>query len=213
MNVIIAARYAPLVLLIGLHALPAIDYMKYLPRYNVEGEVTVEEHLVAFYSFAENFNIEYEDVWMRLFVQSLDGEVRKWLRGLPPASIADIEVLGENFIKQWGDRRYYLYYITEFGALKRKNGESISDFTKRFNKIYGRIPDEIKPIKSSAKINYANAFDPQIMQRERRNADYQRVVPPFQNNQIEEMDANIDAMDDTAGIFNVTDHYTNELTQ
>jgi 23S rRNA pseudoU1915 N3-methylase RlmH len=55
-----------------------------------------------------------------------------------------------------------LYYITKFGALKRKNGESISDFTKRFNKMYGRIPYEIKPTKVSTKINYANAFDAEL---------------------------------------------------
>jgi hypothetical protein len=52
--------------------------MKYFPRYNGEGDVIVEEHLVSFYSFTDNFNIDYTDVWMRLFVQSLDGEVRKW---------------------------------------------------------------------------------------------------------------------------------------
>jgi hypothetical protein len=68
MNAIIASRYAPLVLPVGLHALPTTYYMKYLPRYNGEGDVTVEEHLVAFYSFADNFNIDYADVWMRLFV-------------------------------------------------------------------------------------------------------------------------------------------------
>jgi hypothetical protein len=119
--------------------------MKYLPRYNGEGDVTVEEHLVAFYSFANNFNIEHVDVWMRLFVQSLDGEVRKWFCGLTPDSITGIEALDEAFLKQWGDRRDYMYYITEFGALRRKNGESVSDFTKRFNKMYNKIPDEIKP--------------------------------------------------------------------
>jgi hypothetical protein len=78
MNAIIAARYAPLVLLVGLHALLATYYMKYLSRYNGEGDVTTEEHMVAFYNFAYNFNIDYLDVWMRLFVQRLDGEVRKW---------------------------------------------------------------------------------------------------------------------------------------
>jgi hypothetical protein len=98
MDVIIAARYVPLVLPVVLHALPTTDYMKYLPRYNGEGEITLEEHLVAFYSFADNFNIDYSDVWMKLFVQSLDGKVRKWFRGLPPASIANIEALDEAFI-------------------------------------------------------------------------------------------------------------------
>jgi hypothetical protein len=86
-----------------------------------------------------------------------------------PNSIENIEALDETFIKQWGDRRYYLYCITEFGGLKRKNGESISYFTKRFNKIYGRIPDEIKPTKASAKITYANEFDTEfsLLLRER----------------------------------------------
>ena len=46
-------------------------------------------------------------------------------------------------------RRDYIYFIIDFGALKRKNGESISYFIKRFNKLYGRIPDEIKPTKYS----------------------------------------------------------------
>jgi hypothetical protein len=59
MDAIIVARYAPLVLLVGLHALPTTDYMKYVPRYNGEGDVIVEEHLVAFYIFAEKFNIDY----------------------------------------------------------------------------------------------------------------------------------------------------------
>jgi len=65
---IITSGYAHLVLPHNSNAFPTGDYMKYLPRYNVEGEVTIEEHLVAFYSFADNFNIEHEDVWMRLFV-------------------------------------------------------------------------------------------------------------------------------------------------
>jgi hypothetical protein len=136
--------------------------MKYLPRYNGEGDVTAEEHLVAFYIFANNFNIDYADVWMRLFVQSLDGEVRKWFHDLPPTSITDIDELDESFIKQWGVRRDYMYYITDFGALKRKNGESISNFTKRFNKMYGRIPDDIKLTEALAKITYANAFDAEV---------------------------------------------------
>jgi hypothetical protein len=53
----------------------------------------------------------------------------------------------------------------------------------------------------------------QIMQRERRNVDDQRVVPPFQNNQIEEMDADNDVVDDTVVLFNETDYYTSHLTQ
>jgi hypothetical protein len=38
-----------------------------------------------------------------------------------------------------------MYYITELGSLKRKKGESVSDFSKRFNKMYNKIPAKIKP--------------------------------------------------------------------
>jgi hypothetical protein len=63
-----------------------------------------------------------------------------------------------------------MYYMTEFGSLKRKEGESVSDFSKRFNKMYNKIPAEIKPSEASAKITYASAFDPYfcLLSRERR---------------------------------------------
>jgi hypothetical protein len=65
-----------------------------------------------------------------------------------------------------------LYYITEFGNLRRENGEPVSDFTKRFNKMFGKIPAEIKPTDASTKITYSSAFDPEfcLILRERRSA-------------------------------------------
>jgi hypothetical protein len=107
---------------------------------------------------------------MRVFVQSLDGEVRKWFRGLAPGSIAGIEALDIVFLRQWGDRKDYIYYMTEFGSLKKMEGESVSDFSKRFNKMYNKIPTEVKPSEASAQISYASAFDPDfcLVLRERR---------------------------------------------
>jgi uncharacterized small protein (DUF1192 family) len=170
MDAIVAARYAPLVLPHPMNPLPAGDYLKYMPKFTGEGDITAEEHLAAFYSYADNLNIENEDVWMRVFVQSLDGEVRKWFRGLAPGSIAGIEALDNVFLRQWGDRKDYIYYMTEFGSLKKQEGESVSDFSKRFNKMYNKIPAEIKPSEASAQISYASAFDPDfcLVLRERR---------------------------------------------
>ena len=78
MDRMVATRYAPLVLPQSLNGLPRGYYQKYLPRFNVQGETTAEEHWDAFLSYANNQNIEVKYVWMRMFVQSLDGEVRKW---------------------------------------------------------------------------------------------------------------------------------------
>jgi hypothetical protein len=58
--------------------------------------------------------------------------------------------LDNTFLRQWGDKKDFMYYMTEFGALKRKEGESVSDFSKRFNKMYNKILVEINPSKASA---------------------------------------------------------------
>jgi len=79
---IVVARYAPLVLSQPMNSLPIGDYLKYMPKFTGEEDITGEEHLATFYSYADNLNIENEDVWMRVFVQSLDGEARKWFRSL-----------------------------------------------------------------------------------------------------------------------------------
>jgi hypothetical protein len=170
MDAIVATRYAPLVLPQPLNALPAGGYLKKLPKFTGEGDITAEDHLAAFYSYVDNYVIVDEDVWMRIFVHSLDGEARKWFRALTPGSIDGIEALDDIFLRQWGDKKDFMYYITEFGSLKRKEGEFVSDFSKRFNKMYNKIPAEIKPTEASAKITYASAFDPDfcLLLRERR---------------------------------------------
>ena len=74
MDAIVATRHAPLVLPRPMNALLAGDYLKYTPKFSGEGEVTSVEHLADFYTYADNLNIEHEDIWMIVFVQSLEGD-------------------------------------------------------------------------------------------------------------------------------------------
>jgi hypothetical protein len=55
-----------------------------------------------------------------------------------------------------------MYYLIEFMSLNIKEGEFVSDFSKRFNKMYNKIFAEIKPTEAFAKITYSNAFDPDL---------------------------------------------------
>jgi hypothetical protein len=64
--------------------------------------------------------MEHDDVFMRLFVQTLEGYVCKWFRELPTTSIDSWQALESTFMKQWGEKRDNLYYLTEFGSLKKK---------------------------------------------------------------------------------------------
>ena len=56
--------------------------------------------------------------------------------------------------------------------MRRENDESVSKFTKIFNKMFNKIPAKIKPTDTSAKITYANSFDSKfcLLLRERRFA-------------------------------------------
>jgi hypothetical protein len=122
MEAIIVARYAPLMLPQPLNALPGDGYLKQLPKFTGEGDITIEEHLEAFYSFTNHHVIIHADVWMRIFVHSLEGEARKWFRSLPPRSVDGIEALDNSFLRQWGDKKDFMYYMIEFMSLKRKEG-------------------------------------------------------------------------------------------
>jgi hypothetical protein len=115
----VAARHGPL-------ALPGIikympdNYLKLMPKYNAEKKGTAEEHLDAFQNFTDNLNVEHEDVYMRIFVQTLDGDVRKWFINLGNATLDSWEALEASFLEQWGDKNDYQYYLTEFASLKKK---------------------------------------------------------------------------------------------
>jgi hypothetical protein len=98
MQQILATRYVPLILPNPVSAMPTGDYQKYMPKFIGEGNVSTEEHIEAFYSYVENLNIEEEDVWTQVFVQSLDGHARKGFKELPAGSIAGIEQLDDTFL-------------------------------------------------------------------------------------------------------------------
>jgi hypothetical protein len=59
---IVVARYFPLVLPHPINSLSVGDYLKYMPKFTGEEDITAKEHLSAFYSYADNLNIENEDV-------------------------------------------------------------------------------------------------------------------------------------------------------
>jgi hypothetical protein len=172
----VAARYAPLVLPVPLHDLPE-NYMKNLPKFTGEGDLTAAEHINFFDQFADILGLEHEDVYSRLLVQTFEGKVRTWFRGLAAGSIPSYDELENTFIRQWGERKDHLYYLTEFGALRKKNSESVLEFTQRFNKLYNKIPTEVKPSQPAAKVTFAGAFDPDfaLLLRERRSVDLTKM--------------------------------------
>jgi len=108
---IIQDRYAALVLPGQLNNFPD-EYLKHLPRFNGQTSFYVEDHFTAFLEFVDNMNIEHEDVYMRLFFRSLEGNVRIWFRQLRARSIPTWNELINIFKNQWGFKKNHVYYLT-----------------------------------------------------------------------------------------------------
>lgn len=82
-------RYKPLVLPPVLNPL-AKNHPDYLPRFDGENGITAQKHIEAFKDYLNIFEVEEEDVSIRLFSLSLQREVRTWFKALLEASISNL---------------------------------------------------------------------------------------------------------------------------
>jgi hypothetical protein len=80
-------RYKPLDFPPILHDLPA-NYTNNLPRFDGENaNITIEKHIQRFEDFLDLYEVEDDDVYIRMFAKSLQGKVKNWFKNLPAASI------------------------------------------------------------------------------------------------------------------------------
>jgi hypothetical protein len=148
-----------------------------LPKFTREGDLTTAKHINFFDQFADILGLEHEDVYLSIFIQTFEGLVRTWFRSLPAGSVLSYDSLEDDFLRQWGKRKDHLYYLTEFGSLRKKNSKTVMEFIQRFNKLYNKIPVEVKPSQPVAKVNFAGAFEPDfaLLLRERRGTTLNRM--------------------------------------
>ena len=96
---------------------------------------------------------------MRLFAQSIKGEVRKWFRSLTPRSIVNSQRFEQIFLDRWEEKKKIVQMLTQYNQLKRGNHESVKKLSSRFNMIYNSLPAQCKPTEGMEKLHYAEAFD------------------------------------------------------
>jgi hypothetical protein len=153
-------RYRPLKLPPILHSFPPKHY-KYLPMFDGEN-ITAEKHIQAFEHFANFFEIEHDEVYMRNFSQSLQGEAKEWFRHLQPESIISWDEMREAFLRFLGERKPWDLLLSYFYAMRRMKDETISSFSRRFASLYYKIPKDIQPPKGTTKLYYATNFHPDL---------------------------------------------------
>jgi hypothetical protein len=176
-----AARFTPLILPAQLHDLPQ-NYNQRIRLYDVEGNVSAQRHLDWFNDFVDLEEVDYADAKMRLFAQSLSGDVRKWFKSLPPVSIWDFTAFERSFLNKWGDKKNPLQLLTQYNNMKKAPEETVQEFSAHFLKVYNSIPVEVKPPPPPppgvVQLWYADSFDSDfsLLLRERRSTSLDAIM-------------------------------------
>jgi hypothetical protein len=118
-------RYKPLNLPPILHDLP-VNYINNLPRFDGENEeITVEKDVQNLEDFLDLYEVEDDDVNIRMFSLSLGGKVKDWFKNLLVASIINFHQFMQVFLDRWVVRGNFFLILEEYEHLKRKPGETV----------------------------------------------------------------------------------------
>ena len=109
------------------------------------GTYIAQQHTKKMTDYFEIYEVDDDDVRMKVFVQSLTGDVRTWFRALPANSINDPQALYQTFLNRWEKKKDPLHILSEYENLRRGTQETVQDYCTRFNSIYNDIPHNLRP--------------------------------------------------------------------
>ena len=140
-------------------------------------KITTEKHVEAFEHFVDLFEIDHDDLCLRIFAKSLQGDVKKWFTHLQFESIDSWTELREVFLSFWGERKSCSLLLSEFYAMRKMQNETISTFNRRFFHLYHKMPRYFQPPEGVAKLYYANSLhsDLSLHLLERRSDSLQQM--------------------------------------
>ena len=87
-----------------------------------------------FSDLLNDYEVEHEDVVMKLFMHSLIEDARDWLRRFPNDSITSWSDLEKCFKEKYGDHTNDIFILNEFNNIKKGKNKSTFDFNVRFQK-------------------------------------------------------------------------------
>jgi hypothetical protein len=118
-----------------------------------------QQHVDKMNDYFDLKEVDEVDVQMRFFAQSLTGDVKKWFKDLPTASVPDLVAFQRSFIDIWEVNKNPLQILSEYENIRRNQGETVQDYCTRFNNLYNAIPTKIKPPQGLALIKFPDGFD------------------------------------------------------
>ena len=129
-----ANRYAPLQFPANPGALPQ-EYQSKITYFDNTGPFTALQHTKKMQDYFENYEIDDDSVRMRIFVQSLIGDVRTWFISLAANSITTPDELYQSFTNIWEKKKNPLHILVEYDTIKRGPQETVLEYCARFNNV------------------------------------------------------------------------------
>lgn len=107
------------------------------------------------------FEVESEDVFMKIFMQFLIDDDREWYKSLPILSIISFQHFKRMFRDQYDDHLDSKFSLHELTNIRKNQNENVSFFNNRFIKI-NKIPLSMRPTNNMNLVFYFGIFDPKI---------------------------------------------------
>ena len=110
----------------------SLDLRDKVVKFSGNNVVIGEEHLRIFIDMLNDYEVEHEDMVMKLFVHSLTKDSRDWFRRLPNDSISSWSDLEKLFKEQYGDNTNAGFMLNDFNNIKKSPNEFTFYFNVRF---------------------------------------------------------------------------------
>jgi len=145
-------------------------YQRKITYFDGTGTYTTQQHTKKLMDCFENYEIDDNDVRMKIFVQSLTDDLRTWFRALAINTITDPNALYQTFLNMWKKKKDPLHILLEYKSLKRGPQETVQDYCARFNNVYNAIPQNLRPPPDLALIKFPDGFDSDMAYKLRERA-------------------------------------------
>jgi hypothetical protein len=154
-------RDSPLNILGEKHDLPVLPKGT-LKEFSGDGTIDAKRHLNLFLDVCDFHRVEYDDVMVRLFLQTLSGRAYEWYTTLPSRSIGSFNDLEAMFLTMFSPPIAYHTLLTDFTQIGLRKNERIRDFNLRFNKTLSKIPEDKIPNDPVILSCYKNVMPPNV---------------------------------------------------
>jgi hypothetical protein len=137
-------RDSPLNLLGEKHDLPVLPKGT-LKEFSGDGAIDAKRNLHLFLDVCDFHCVEYDDIMVGLFLQTLSGRAYEWYTAFPCISIRSFNDLKSMFLTIFSPPISYHTLLNNFTQIGLRKNERIRYFNLRFNKTLSKIPKDKIP--------------------------------------------------------------------